>query len=56
LAGWGGVCGVDPFGSGYRLVAGSCRYIDEPSGSDSMEVVTLSYYTFNKCTTFVKVI
>jgi hypothetical protein len=41
--GWGGGGRVDPFGSGYRLIAGSCRYIDEPSGSDSMEVVTLSY-------------
>jgi hypothetical protein len=27
--------GVDPVGSGYGLVMGSCKYSDEPSGSST---------------------
>jgi hypothetical protein len=30
---------VDPFGLGYGLVAGSCEYDDESSGSGAMELV-----------------
>jgi hypothetical protein len=30
---------VDPVGSGWRPVAGSCEYGDEPSGSGATELV-----------------
>jgi hypothetical protein len=32
---------VDPVGSGYGPVAGSCENSDEPSGSGAMELVIL---------------
>jgi hypothetical protein len=31
---------VDPVGSGYGPVAGSCKYSDEPLGSGIMELVS----------------
>jgi hypothetical protein len=31
--GWGDVCGLDSFGSGYGPVTGSCEHGNEPSGS-----------------------
>jgi hypothetical protein len=35
--GWGG-CGVNPPGSGYESLAGSCECADEPSGSGATEL------------------
>jgi hypothetical protein len=37
---WLGECRLDPVGSGYRQVAGSCEYGDEPSGSGATELVS----------------
>jgi hypothetical protein len=37
---FGGECSVDPDGSAYGLVAGSCEYGDEPSGSGATELVS----------------
>jgi hypothetical protein len=36
---WLGVCRLDPVGSGYGPVAGSCEYGDEPPGSGATELV-----------------
>jgi hypothetical protein len=36
--GWG--CRVDPVGSGWGSVAGSCKYSDEPAGQSGTELVT----------------
>jgi hypothetical protein len=33
---------LDPVGSGYGPVAGSCEYGDEPSGSGAVELVTIA--------------
>jgi hypothetical protein len=33
---------VDSVGSGYRPVAGSCKYGDEPAGSGASELVVLT--------------
>jgi hypothetical protein len=35
---WLGGCRVDPVGTGEGLVAGSCKYGDEPLGSGTMEL------------------
>jgi hypothetical protein len=35
-----GECRVDPAGSGYGPVAGSCEYGDEPSDSGATELVS----------------
>jgi hypothetical protein len=39
-----GECRLDPDGSGYGPVAGSCEYGDEPSGFGATELVTKIYF------------
>jgi hypothetical protein len=40
LRDWLGECGLDPVGSVYGPVAGSCEYGDEPSGSGATDLVS----------------
>jgi hypothetical protein len=43
-----GRCRVDPVGSEYGLVAGSCKYSDEPSGSGTMELAVNTQFQIPK--------